>query len=210
MRAPCHAPRRTAQWKGTIVFHINLEEFRGLTDYIMASSTRVRFARGGGAHGWLVRVKRVHGSMYPGVVRWHAPAGSVFVHLVVRLAGHDGHAVLELEVAVVGPNIFHLLAAAAAALGLGLLAGLLGVASHRRRVRVSKSGFAGRVRVACEGSERAKTRAGAGSSPELPPFADRMPDGRSKGGDFVAPLLKLPIRSLKYKCGIVGFLIINV
>jgi hypothetical protein len=77
-------------------------------------------------------------------------------------------------------------------------------------VRVSKSGFAGRVRVACEGSERAKTRAGAGSSPELPPFADRMPDGRSKGGDFVAPLLKLPIRSLKYKCGIVGFLIINV
>ena len=108
------------------------------------------------------------------------------------------------------PQHLHLLAAAAAALGLGLLAGLLGVASHRRRVRVSKSGFAGRVRVACEGSERAKTRAGAGSSPELPPFADRMPDGRSKGGDFVAPLLKLPIRSLKYKCGIVGFLIINV
>ena len=66
MRAPCHAPRRTAQWKGTIVFHINLEEFRGLTDYIMASSTRVRFARGDGAHGWVVRAKRVHGSMYPG------------------------------------------------------------------------------------------------------------------------------------------------
>jgi hypothetical protein len=65
--------------------------------------------------------------MYPGVVRWHAPAGSVFVHLVVRLAGHDGHAVLELEVAVVGPNIFHLSPPPPPPLALAFLPAFLGL-----------------------------------------------------------------------------------